>query len=68
MSESLKEILANGIVRRVEEYDWRGSQYLRVFMNLRGKPVWDGPKTPETARLINDKYNFQLCEKKKGTR
>jgi hypothetical protein len=68
MPEALKRILGTEIVKRVEEYDWRGRSYLRVFVKGQVEAVWDGPKTPEVSKFINATHNWELLQKKKGTR
>jgi hypothetical protein len=68
MLDALKQILSNNTIKRVEEYEWKGRQYLRVFVVGQMEPVWDGPKTHEASNLISAKHNWKLWRKKKGTR
>jgi hypothetical protein len=49
----LEEILRTGTIDRVEEYEWRGRKYLRLFMVDEITWSWDGPKTEEALDLIN---------------
>ena len=32
MLDTLREILRTGTIDRIEEYEWRGRKYLRLFM------------------------------------
>jgi hypothetical protein len=66
--EAFKQILSTGIIDRVEEYDWKGRTYLRVFMKDQKDCGWDGPKTGEVLKLINDAHEPEWQRKKKGTR
>jgi hypothetical protein len=66
--ESLKQILSTGIIDHVEEYDWKGRTYLRVFMIQQKDYAWDGPKTAEVLKLINHAHEPEWQRKKKGTR
>lgn len=68
MLETLKQVLENGTIGRVEEYTWERRAYIRVFVKGQKDFAWDGPKTAAALKLINDAHETDHRHKKKGTR
>ena len=53
MLDRLREILDACIIDHVDEYEWQGRIYLRLFIVGTKYCVWDGPRTSEVLTLIN---------------
>jgi hypothetical protein len=53
MLDTLREILDTGIIDHTDEYEWKGTIYLRLFVVGNKYYVWDGPRTSEVLTLIN---------------
>lgn len=53
MLDTLEQVLRTGTIYRVEEYEWRGVSYLRVFMVGRRGCAWDGPRTDKALSTID---------------
>jgi hypothetical protein len=54
MLDVLEHILKAKVIRRVEEYEWKDAMYLRVFVVGQRDYAWDGPRTNETRRIIDE--------------
>jgi hypothetical protein len=68
MLETLRQMLENGAISRVEEYTWKDRAYIRVFVKGQKGAAWDGPKTPATLKLIHTAHDAERRKEKKGTR
>ena len=51
---TLEQILRTGGIYRVEEYEWNGKGYLRVFIVGRRGCAWDGPRTDKIMSMIDE--------------
>jgi hypothetical protein len=50
----LEQILKTKAIRRVEEYQWKGTNYLRVFVVGQRDCAWDGPRTNKARTIIDE--------------
>ena len=54
MLNVLEQILKANAIRRVEEYQWRDTIYLRVFVVGQRDCAWDGPRTDEARTVVDE--------------
>jgi hypothetical protein len=54
MLDLLEQILKTNAIRRVEEYRWKDTIYLRVFVVGQRDCVWDGPRSNEAGTIIEE--------------